>query len=126
MALTRAGETALLSGRRPRAILRELLGLLVDLGTREWVDEVLEMVALVCEADGAAVAAARLLGAAGARSDHRGRVLSSEVNGCCDRLAKTLGSEAFAEHEAGGRSMPAGEALSFALSELDASRPPVP
>ncbi len=126
MALTRAGETALLSGRPPRLILRELLGLLVDLGTRAWVDEVLEMVALVCEADGAAVAAARLLGAAGARSDHRGRVLSSEVNSCCDRLAKTLGSDAFAEHEASGRSLPAGEALSFALSELDASRPPEP
>jgi non-specific serine/threonine protein kinase len=123
MALTRAGETALLSGRPPRSILRELLGLLVDLGTRAWVDEVLEMVALVCEADGAAVSAARLLGAAGARSDHGGRVLSSEVNGCCDRLAKTLGSDAFAEHEASGRSMPTREALSFALSELDATRP---
>jgi hypothetical protein len=125
MALTRAGETALLSGRRPMAVLRELLGLLVDLGARAWVDEVLEMVALVCEADGAA-AAARLLGAAGARSDRRGRVLSSEVNGCYDRLAKTLGPDAFAEHEATGRTMSAGEALSFALSELDASRPPVP
>ncbi len=126
MALTRAGETAFLSGRLPRAILRELLGLLVDLGTRAWVDEVLEMVALVCDADGAGGAAARLLGAAGARSDHRGRVLSSEVNGCRDRLAKTLGSDAFAEHEARGRSMPVGEALSLALSELDASRPSVP
>jgi tetratricopeptide (TPR) repeat protein len=123
MALTRAGETALLSGRQPRAILHELLGLLVDLGTRAWVDEVLEMVALVCEADGAGVTAARLLGAAGARSDRRGRVLSSEVNGCCDRLVKTLGPDPFAEHEASGRSMSAGEALSFALSELDASRP---
>ncbi|MDQ3944400.1 MAG: hypothetical protein M3357_04475, partial [Actinomycetota bacterium] len=123
MALTRAAETALLSGRRPRAILRELLGLLVDLGTRAWVDEVLEMVALVCEADGAAAAAARLLGSAGARSAHQGRILSSEVDGCRDRLAETLGADTFAEHEAGGRSMSAGEALSFALSELDASRP---
>jgi predicted ATPase/DNA-binding SARP family transcriptional activator len=119
MALTRAGETALLSGRQPRAILRELLGLLIDLGTRAWVDEVLEMVALVCEADGEPVAAARLLGAAGARSDRRGRILSSEVNSCCDRLAKALGSDVFGEHKAGGRSIPAGEALAFALSELE-------
>jgi hypothetical protein len=119
MALTRAGETALLCGRRPRAILREVLGLLADLGTRAWVDEVLEMVALVCEADGEAAAAARLLGAAGARSDHRGRVLSTEVNGCAERLAKALGCDAFAELEAGGRSMTAGEALSFARSELE-------
>ena len=81
------------------------------------VDEVLEMVALVCEED-AAPAAARLLGAAGARSDRRGRVLSNEVNGCYDRLAKTLGPDAFAEHEAAGRSLSAGEALSFALTEL--------
>ena len=117
MALTRAGETALLSGRRPTAVLRELLNLLVDLGARAWVDEVLEMVALVCEED-AAPAAARLLGAAGARSDRRGRVLSNEVNGCYDRLAKTLGPDAFAEHEAAGRSLSAGEALSFALTEL--------
>ncbi|HKN38149.1 MAG TPA: hypothetical protein VJ456_03455, partial [Acidimicrobiia bacterium] len=95
----------------------ELLNLLVDLGARAWVDEVLEMVALVCEEDGAP-AAARLLGAAGARSDRRGRVLSNEVNGCYDRLAKTLGPDAFAEHEAAGRSLSAGEALSFALTEL--------
>jgi len=121
MALTRAGETALLSGHRPRAILRELLGLLVDLGTRAWVDEVLEMVALVCEAEGSAVVAARLLGAAGGRSDHRGRVLSSEVNACYERLVKTLGYDAFAGHQADGRSMSVGEALSLASSELDAS-----
>ncbi len=119
MALTRAGETALLCGRRPRTILREVLGLLVDLGTRAWVDEVLEMAALVCEADGDADAAARLLGAAGARSDHQGRVLSAEVNGCSERLVKALGSDAFAELEAGGRCMPAGEALSFALSRME-------
>ena len=123
MALTRASETALLSCRQPRATLAELLRLLLDLGTRAWVVEVLEIAALVCEADGQAQTAARLLGARRALGEvvddrGQGRILSSRVTDCRQRLAEGLGPEGLAEQEALGSNMSVGEALSHAWHEL--------
>jgi predicted ATPase/class 3 adenylate cyclase len=124
MALTRASETALLSGRRPAAQLREAIGLLRDLGSRAWVVEVLEMAALVCGAEGRPQTAARLLGACqsieeAAGDQPQGRLLSSQVAACRDHLASTLGPESLAEQESRGRHMSIAEALTLALDELD-------
>lgn len=131
MALTRAAETATLSGRRQQATnrLRELLSLLQDLGAPAWVADALEMVALMREAEGEAPSAARLLGASRAIEEAMGeqvpgiRVLSSEVDGCRRRLADVLGPVTFAEHEALGLKMSLGEAISYALEELHAPAP---
>lgn len=125
MALTRASETALLCGRRPAVELREVVDLLLDLGTRAWVVEVLEMAALVCEAEGRAGPAARLLGAChgigeAAGDQAEGRVLWPEVNACRRKLAEALGTACLAREESLGRTWTAGEALSFAWTELDA------
>ena len=125
MALTRASETALLCGRRPIALVRELVGLLLDLGTRAWVVEVLEMAALVCESEDRTGPAARLLGACqaigeAAGDQAEGRVLWPQVDACRRNLAEALGTACLAEHESLGRTWSAGEALSFAWNELDA------
>jgi hypothetical protein len=126
MALTRASETAVLCGRRPTALLREVVGLLLDLGTRAWVVEVLEMAALVCEAEGRPEAAARLFGACAAIAEAagdqaQGRVLSSQVDDCRLKLAEELGGDCLAENESSGRSMSVGEALTFAWEKLEAA-----
>jgi predicted ATPase/class 3 adenylate cyclase len=128
MALTRASETALLSGRRPAAQLREVVGLLLDLGSRAWVVEVLEMAALVCGADGRPLPAARLLGACAAIEEAagdqaQGRVLFTQVTACRNHLASTLGAESLAEQESLGRHMSIGEALTLASDELDLLQP---
>jgi len=124
MALTRASETALLSGRRPAAQLREVVGLLLDLGGRSWVVEVLEMAALVCEAEGRPQTAARLFGACHAIEDAAGdqadgRVLFSQVAACHSQLAAALGTESLAEQDFRGRNMSISEALALAWDEVD-------
>jgi len=129
MALTRASETALLCGRRPIGLLREVVGLLLDLGARAWVEEVLEMAALVCEAEARPEAAARLFGACDAIAEAagdqaRGRVLSSQVDACRLRVAEALGSDGRAEQESLGRAWSAGDALTFAWEELGAAQGP--
>ena len=131
MALTRAGETALLSGRQPRATLRELLGHLRDLGAQAWVVETLEMVALLREAEGRPRPAARLLGACRALEEAlgeaaQGRILSGQVSACRRRLAGVLGDQALAEEEALGQSMTMVEALTYAVAELDDIAPTGP
>ena len=112
MALTRAGETALLSGRQPQATLRELIGHPRDLGAQAWVVETLEMAALLREAQGRPWPhpAARLLGACRALKEAlgeaaQGRVLAGEVSAWRRRLAERLGHRALAEEEAFGHSM---------------------
>lgn len=131
MALTRAGETALLSGRQPRATLRELIGHLRDLAARAWVVQTLEMVALVREAEGRPRPAARLFGACQELEEAlgeaaRGRVLSGEVSACRRRVGEALGDQALAEEERLGRSMAMVEALSYALAELEDTAPAGP
>jgi hypothetical protein len=131
MALTRAGETAVLSDRRPRATLRELLGHLRDLGAQAWVVGALEMVALLREAEARPRPAARLLGACRALEEAlgeaaRGRILSGRVSACRRRLAEVLGDQALTEEEALGQNMTMAEALTYALAELDDTAPPGP
>jgi predicted ATPase/DNA-binding SARP family transcriptional activator len=131
MALTRAGETALLSGRQPRATLRELIGHLRDLGAQAWVVGALEMVALLREAEGRPHPAARLLGACRALEDAlgeaaRGRILSGEVGACRRRIGEVLGDQTLTEEEVLGHSMAMAEALTYALSQLDAAAPAGP
>jgi tetratricopeptide (TPR) repeat protein len=125
MALTRASETALLSGRHPQATLAELIRLLLDLAARAWVLEVLEMAALVCEADGRPRAAARLLAACRAIGETVGdrpesRILWSAVDSCRQRLAATLEPADLAEEDAAGRRMALRDALSWASEQLEA------
>ncbi|MGH7418465.1 MAG: ATP-binding protein, partial [Candidatus Rokuibacteriota bacterium] len=65
MTLVRGTQAAVLSGRHRRAaaLLRELLGLLHELGARRWIADTLEATVLVLEAVGRPEAAARLLDA---------------------------------------------------------------
>jgi predicted ATPase len=128
MALTRASEAALLSGRHPAAQLREVVGILLDLGSRAWVVEVLEMAALVCESEGRPEIAARLLGAChaiteAAGDEARGRVLSDQVAACIARLAEALGPDSLAEQQSLGGTMSIGEALALASDELGLAQP---
>ena len=129
MALTRASETAFLSGCQPRDTLVQLLRLLLDLGVRAWVIEVLEIAALVCEADGRPGPAVRLLGVCQAIGEAlgdrpEGRVLWSAVTTCRHRLAATLEPDRLAEEDAAGRRMSLREALAWALEELGAQEAP--
>jgi predicted ATPase/DNA-binding SARP family transcriptional activator len=131
MALTRAGETALLSGRQPRATLRELIGHLRDLGAQAWVVEALEMVTLLREAEGRPHPAARLLGSCRALEEAlgeaaRGRILSGEVSACRRRIGEVLGDQALTEEEVLGHSMAMAEALTYALAQTDAAAPAGP
>ena len=124
MALTRAAEASLLCRLQPRPLLRELVGLLSDLGVRAWVEEVLEMVALVCEAADDVPGAARLLGACraiagGGGGRAQGRILSDALDRCRSRLVEQLGPDASAAHTAAGEAMSPGEALAFALAALE-------
>jgi hypothetical protein len=101
-----------------------VVGLLLDLGTRAWVVEVLEMAALVCDAEGRPQTASRLLGACDAIEEAagdqaQGRVLFSQVARCRNHLASALGPESLAEQESLGRHMSIGEALALAWDELD-------
>jgi hypothetical protein len=129
MALTRATEAALLSGRRPVAQLREVVGVLRDLGSRAWVVEALEMAALVCESEGRPETAARLLGAchaieeAAGDQQSQGRVLFNQVAACIARVADALGSDPLAQQESLGRTLSIRDALSLAMDELDRAQP---
>jgi predicted ATPase/DNA-binding SARP family transcriptional activator/class 3 adenylate cyclase len=124
MALTRATETAILSGdgRRAETWLYELLGLLRELGSRRWMADALEMAALVRQAAGDDEGAARLLGACEAVRAALGepagglRLISEKVRECRTRVTEVLGAEGFAAREDEGRKMSLEEALSYALT----------
>lgn len=128
MALTRAGETAVLAGqpRRAAGILVELLGVLADLGTQQWVADALETAALVLEAEDNAEQPSVIFGASDRLRESAGeprggvRVIAEEVRHAWNRLASALGAERFALHEARGRALPREAAITLALAGLTA------
>ncbi|MGH3785173.1 MAG: AfsR/SARP family transcriptional regulator [Pseudonocardiaceae bacterium] len=128
MALTRAGETAVLAGqpRRAASIIVELLGLLTDLGTGRWVADALETTTLVLHAEDGGERASTILGASDRLRESAGeprggvRVIAEEVRQTRDRMASALGAERFELHEAQGRALSREAAITLALAGLTA------
>jgi hypothetical protein len=125
MTLVRAGEVAALTGDSMEGPLRELLGVLYDLGRSSWMPDAVEMAVLLHEADGRGVAAARLLGASRALRNASGgpidgnATLAGRLRACREHLRHDLGFEALTEHEAVGAAMSVRDVLAFALEGLD-------
>jgi len=105
MALVRGAQAAVLSGRyrpRPAVLLRELLGLLQELGAHRWVAEALEAAVLVLEAAGRVEAASRVLCACDSLRYTLGDstalpALAASLSACRERLAERLGPESSSE-----------------------------
>ena len=134
MALVRAAEAAVLSGRldRGREPLAELLVVLRDLGIRRWVAETLELAAMTI-AHPHPEAGASLLGAAQALRESLGEpvsaggVLAGKVQECHETLAGMLGAHEFDEYERTGRAMTMDDAILYTLGQLGvADRPAAP
>jgi tetratricopeptide (TPR) repeat protein len=113
MALARAAEAAILADVQVVATkaLDELLALLLDLGTRRWTADALEMVTVVLELRGQHAEAVVALGAAEAIREAAGeqgggvRAVAEEVRRSARRLRAALGPDDFASHHDRGRSM---------------------
>jgi predicted ATPase len=131
MTLVRAAETAVLTGHDDdaRGLVRELLALLAEIGSRRWVADGLEVAALVLEHDGQAEPAARLMAAASAVRDALGepagglRALAGAVEACRQRLPPADGARFAATEQAIGYAL---EWLDTPLSEIrkTSRRPP--
>jgi predicted ATPase/DNA-binding SARP family transcriptional activator len=127
MALVRAAETAVLTGDddEARDLVRELLAHLAEIGSRRWVADAVELAALVLERDGQAQPAARLIGACAAVRSSMGepagglRALAPTVQASQERLVEALGAGRYAEQEALGAGLPAGQAMSYAAEWLE-------
>jgi hypothetical protein len=123
MALTRAAQAAVLSGRiqSARSVLTDLLELLSTLGFQRWVADALELTAIVLAATDPA-RAATLLGAARTPRELLGEptpsFMSGQVAECGQRIAAALGAQRHAEHEQAAQNMTIHEALAFALDAL--------
>ncbi len=106
MALARAAETAILADDDVAAAdsLDELLQLLLDLGTRRWAADALEMVTVVLECRGRHAEAVVALGASEALREAAGgrgggvRAVAEEVRRSASRLRDALGPDGFAAH----------------------------
>jgi predicted ATPase/class 3 adenylate cyclase len=127
MTLTRSSEVAVILGHwaSAEAALRESLALLRDTGGGAFLADLLEVVSVVQEARGAHRPAACLLGASqgvrealGESSDVRS--ISAELNRCRTAVAQSLGTADFEREWSEGRKMSPGEAISYALAQLEA------
>jgi tetratricopeptide (TPR) repeat protein len=126
MALARAAEAAILADehRRAEEMLDELLTLLLDLGTRRWAADALEMVGVVLERRGDHAVAASALGASeglrAASGERRGgiRALAREIQRTTSRLRRTLGPQQFAAHDGRGRVLPPEAAMVEMISTM--------
>jgi len=125
MSLVRAAEVAALTGDSMEGALRELLGVLDDLGRSSWTADAIEMAVLVHNGEDREVAAARLLGASRALRNAAGgpidgnATLAGRLRACREHLRQDLGPEALTEHEAEGAAMSVRDVLAFALEGLD-------
>ncbi|MGH9036090.1 MAG: hypothetical protein ACRD0O_10020, partial [Acidimicrobiia bacterium] len=127
MALVRAAETAVLTGdeETARELVRELLALLAEIGSRRWVADTVELAALVLEAGGQPQPATRLMGACDAIRSALGepagglRALAPTVQACHERLMATLGEAACAEQETIGAGLSIERAIAYALEWLE-------
>ena len=113
MALARAAEAAILAGVHVAAAdaLDELLRLLLDLGTRRWAADALEMVTIVLESRGQHAEAVFDLGASEALHEAAGgqgasqRAVADHLRRSASRLREALGPDGFAAHDDRGRSL---------------------
>ncbi|MGH9001620.1 MAG: hypothetical protein ACRDYV_00680, partial [Acidimicrobiia bacterium] len=127
MALVRAAETAVLTGDEATSgeLVRELLALLAEMGSRRWVADGVELAALVLEAGGQPLPASRLIGACdvirAALDEPAGglRALAAVVHDCRQRLAASLGVPAVAEQEAIGGGWSIEGVLAYAVEWLE-------
>jgi hypothetical protein len=126
VALVRAGEVAVLTGRpeRARAVLLEVLGTLSDLGARRWVADTLEAAALLLDAHDRFEATARLLGSSDALrvALHEPQIglphLSARLAICRDRVEAALGAGAVADAALDPSSLQ--QVLTLARGEIEA------
>jgi predicted ATPase/class 3 adenylate cyclase len=123
MTLTRATEVSILLGRWTTAesTLRESLTLLRDTGAQAFLADSLEMAALLREAGGNDLAAARLFGATRRARELGGesadvRCISVELEQCRSRLSGTLPE--FDREWARGERLSTAEAVVYALEQL--------
>jgi predicted ATPase/DNA-binding SARP family transcriptional activator len=113
MALARAAEAAILADAHVAAAdaLDELLRLLLDLGTRRWGADALEMVTIVLEPRGQHAEAVLALGASEALHEAAGgrgaslRAVAEHVRRSARRLREALGPAGFATYDDRGRSL---------------------
>ncbi|MGH9011064.1 MAG: hypothetical protein ACRDYF_14615 [Acidimicrobiia bacterium] len=123
----RAAETAVLTGdyEQARDLVRELLTLLAEMGSRRWVADTIELAALILEHGEQGQAASRLMGACAAIRLSLGepagglRALAGTIHGCHERLSGKLSGEQIAEQEARGGRFSVQEAIAYALEWLE-------
>jgi hypothetical protein len=131
MALARAAEVAILAGDDVAAAttLGELLQLLLDLGTRRWAADALEMVAVVLERGrrhGTAIAAlssSEVLREAAGERDGGVRAVAEEVRRSASRLRSVPGGNELQTRRSRARSLPPEAVMAemvVALSDPDA------
>ena len=113
MALARAAEVAVLADDHVAAAdaLDELLTLLLDLGTRRWAADALEMVTIVLESRGQHTEAVLAFGASEALHEAAGgqgsnlRAVAGHVRRSASRLREALGPDGFGAYDDRGRSL---------------------
>jgi len=113
MALARAAEAAVLADVHVAAAdaLDELLTLLLDLGTRRWAADALEMVTIVLESRGQHTDAVLAFGASEALHEAAGgqgsslRAVAGHVRRSVSRLREALGPDGFGTYDDRGRSL---------------------
>lgn len=119
MALVRAAEVGLLHGddATARTHLREALQVLGELGGRMWANDVVQLVGVLLQRDGAAAAAARLT-TAGAAGGGAHRPLQVLVERAQRDARSALGEEEFRAACAAGHALTATAALADAMDSL--------
>ena len=126
MALVRGAETAVLIAdpEGARVLVRELLALLAETGSRRWVADAIELAALILEQGGQPQPATRLLGACAAIRSSQGepvgglRALGETVEASHQRLVAAM-AERFSGQEEAGASFSRDQALAYALEWLN-------
>ena len=126
MALVRGAETALLTAdqKMARDLVREVLALLAEIGSRRWVADAIELAALILEQGGQPQPATRLFGACAALRSSLGepagglRALGETVQASHQAVAAAMG-ERLIEQESVGARLSKDDALAYALEWLD-------
>lgn len=125
MALARAGEAAVLSGRLAdaRPLVVELLETLRDLGARRWVAEAHELTAIVFggvqpETASMALGAADRLRRELGETSGPAFLLSDALKAAREQLIGTLGPDELERHMATGAGLPVDEALAMVAGRL--------
>ena len=125
MALARAAEAAILSGRpaEARPLVVELVDTLRQLGARRWVAEAHELAAIVFCGDQPETAAVALGAADGLRralGEPAGPafLLGEALDEAIERIRSALGTEGFAQEKARGANLPVDEALALVAGRL--------